>query len=142
MAENVMRQMVEAAGLSDHIHIDSAGTASYHIGNRPHHGTQAILAEHDIDCTGRARQITHSDMQAANTWIIAMDRSNRRNLEKFNDAHPNLHMLLDFADPVLVPADGDVPDPYYTGDFESVYQMISSGCSGLLNHLQPLVKQA
>ena len=136
MAENVMRQLVNDAGLADQIDIESAGTASYHIGKRPHPGTQAILADNGIECVGRAQQITKADMQAANTWIIAMDASNRRNLERLNPNHPQLHMLLDFADPSLVPADGNVPDPYYTGDFDSVFEMVSSGCEGLLKRLQ------
>ena len=136
-----MRELITEAELEDQIGIDSAGTASYHIGKRPHPGTEAILAEHGIECTGRAQQISHADMQAPNTWIIAMDSSNRRNLERLNGAHPQLHMLLDFADSSLVPADGDVPDPYYTGDFNSVYQMVRSGCEGLLKRLQSQAKR-
>lgn len=136
MAECIMRELVAEAGLTDKIEIDSAGTAGYHVGAPPHPGTQAILTEHGIEVVGRSRQITAADMQSSNTWIIAMDSSNKRNLERLNDSHPNLHMLLSFADSPLTPADLAVPDPYYTGDFETVYKLVMAGCQGLLNSLQ------
>ncbi|MDH5188600.1 MAG: low molecular weight phosphotyrosine protein phosphatase, partial [Rhodospirillaceae bacterium] len=34
-AEGVFRAMVDQAGLSEHITIDSAGTAAYHVGEAP-----------------------------------------------------------------------------------------------------------
>ncbi len=136
MAECVMRQLVAEAGLEEQIEIDSAGTAGYHVGDPPHPGTQAILAEHGVETVGRSRQITTADLQAKNSWIIAMDSSNKRNLERINSSHPQLHMLLDFADSPLVPADLNVPDPYYTGDFETVYKLVTAGCEGLLDSLR------
>ena len=142
MAENVMRQLVREAGLEGKIEIDSAGTASYHIGKAPHPGTRAILAQNGIECVGRARQMTPADLMADDTWVIAMDASNRRNLERINGSHPHLHMLLDFADPAIVPADGDVPDPYYTGVFETVFKLVTSGCQGLLQKMSQTVKLA
>jgi protein-tyrosine phosphatase len=29
-----------------------------------------------------------------------------------------------------------VPDPYYTGGFDRVYELVSAGCSGLLRHIR------
>lgn len=135
MAENIFRQMAAEAGLSDKIGVDSAGTADYHVGNPPHPGTRSILAQYDIQCTGRSRQVTKRDLQAENCWVIGMDQSNMQNLERLNSSHPQMHMLLKFADPDLPPADLNVPDPYYTGDFDSVYQLVRSGCAGLLKEI-------
>ena len=135
MAENVMHQLVAAKGLSESILIDSAGTAGYHIGDPPHAGTRAILAEYGLPCTGRSRQISTADMHQPNTWIIALDESNKNDLLRLNDTHPKLFKLLEFSDSPLNPASLDVPDPYYTGDFETVYQLVTAGCAGLLNQM-------
>jgi protein-tyrosine phosphatase len=43
--------------------------------------------------------------------------------------HPRLYRLLDFASHTQ---ERDVPDPYYTGNFEYVYQLVQDGCQGLL----------
>jgi protein-tyrosine phosphatase len=29
----------------------------------------------------------------------------------------------------------DVPDPYYSGGFDYVYELVRSGCQGLLAHI-------
>ena len=48
MAEAVFSQMVEQEGLSDTIEVDSAGTGSWHVGEKAHQGTRAILQKHSI----------------------------------------------------------------------------------------------
>jgi len=40
-----------------------------------------------------------------------------------------MHRLLDFATQTQ---ERNVPDPYYTNNFDDVYQLISDGCQGLL----------
>ncbi len=44
----------------------------------------------------------------------------------------HLHRLLDFA-PAGFPR--DVPDPYFDGNFDAVYDLVDAGCRGLLAHL-------
>ena len=69
----------------------------------------------------------------AKTYIIAMDQSNVSDLRlRFGD-HPRLHRLLDFAAKTNV---REVPDPYYTGNFEYVYRLVEDGCRGLLTHIR------
>jgi protein-tyrosine phosphatase len=40
---------------------------------------------------------------------------------------------LDFAEET---AEQDVPDPYYSGNFEYVYQLVKDGCRGLLKKIR------
>ncbi|MEM8862264.1 MAG: low molecular weight protein-tyrosine-phosphatase [Chloroflexota bacterium] len=136
MAENVMRQLVVDAGLMDKIEVDSAGTAGYHAGDSPHRGTQRVLAEHHIPCTGYSRQLTKADMRQDRTWIIGMDDSNMQNMQRLGVSHSKFFKLLGFADSNIAPADLNVPDPYYTGNFEYVYQLVLSGCEGLLENIK------
>jgi protein-tyrosine phosphatase len=133
MAEGVFQQMVNEAGLEDKIAVDSAGTGSWHVGETAHRGTRWVLKQHGIRYDGRARQVTAADMRRENSYIVAMDSDNMSELERRFGQHPHLYRLLDFASET---AERNVPDPYYTGNFEYVYQLVKDGCQGLLNKIR------
>ena len=128
MAEAVFQKMVDDAELADKIAVDSAGTGSWHVGEKAHQGTRRVLAQHGIAYNGRARQVRAGDMDPQ-TYVVAMDQSNLSDLQRNFGQHPRLYRLLDFASQDEV---RDVPDPYYSGNFEYVYQLVSDGCRGLL----------
>lgn len=132
MAEGVFTQMVQEAGLADQIAVDSAGTGSWHIGEAAHQGTQRILRQNGIAYSGRARQITAEDL-SPETYVIAMDNDNMRDLRRRFGDHDRLYRLLDFAENTTL---RDVPDPYYTGNFAAVYDLVSDGCQGLLTAIR------
>lgn len=135
MAEAVFADLVGKTGLTDDIKVDSAGTAGYHIGEAPHPGTQRILAHHHIQYRSRARQIKHNDLRNFD-YIIALDSNNQAELKYLaaqNGISKKIHRLLDFAQHSK---EQNVPDPYYTGNFEYVYQLVLDGCQGLLNHIR------
>ena len=129
MAEGVFQSLVDEAGLSDQIQVDSAGTGSWHIGEQPHHGTRRILQQHNIAYNGRARRVRPGDMKNETTYIIGMDDSNISNLQREFGDHPRMYRLLDFATQTN---EKNVPDPYYSNNFEYVYQLVKDGCEGLL----------
>lgn len=135
MAEAIFRKMVEEEGLAEHIEVDSAGTGHWHIGEPPHKGTRKILEARGISYEGiQARQVAKEDFVRF-TYIIAMDGNNVTNLKSFiGDANQaKIYRLLDFVPEREVK---DVPDPYYTGNFEETYQLVSAGCEGLLNFIK------
>lgn len=137
MAEAVMRHKVEAAGLSDRIRVDSAGTSRYHIGEPPHPGTCRKLAEYGISHTGIfGRQITHRDMEEF-SYIIAMDKENYRDCQALATPlnRAKIHFLSDFVERGTFHCGKDVPDPWYTGDFQLTYDLVDLGCQGLLEHV-------
>lgn len=133
MADGVFQQLVEDAGLSDQILVDSAGTSSWHVGEQAHSGTRRILKQHGIRYNGRSRQVTHQDMADNSTYIIAMDENNLNDLRRTFGSHPRLYRLLDFA---ANTHEKNVPDPYYQGNFEYVYQLVLDGCTGLLETIR------
>ena len=136
MAEAVFQQLVTEAGLADKIKVDSAGTGSWHVGEAAHTGTRRVLQAHGIAYHGRARQVSTQDTAAPNNWIIAMDKQNKADLQRRFGQHPRLHLLLDFAE--NHPTVSDVPDPYYTNNFEYVYELVKDGCEGLLTHIRQI----
>ncbi len=133
MAEAVFQKLVDDAGLSAQIAIDSAGTSAYHVGELAHPGTRRVLSGHGIRYDGRARQIKPQDLNDGNTYVIAMDSENLEELRnRFGDV-PHLHRLLDFATHTQV---HDVPDPYYSDNFDYVYRLVDDGCRGLLEAIR------
>ncbi|MGL4521832.1 MAG: low molecular weight protein-tyrosine-phosphatase [Bacilli bacterium] len=134
MAEAVFRNLVQKQGLVDKIHVDSAGTGDWHLGHQPHEGTRKLLDEKKIGYDGMyARQISNEDLDSFH-YVIAMDASNVGNIRKMAGYQKNISVarLLDF---VPEQSQDDVPDPYYTGNFEEVYDLITSGCVALLAHI-------
>ncbi len=129
MAEAIFQQLVDEAGLADKIKVDSAGTGSWHVGEKAHPGTRRILSDHEIAYNGRSRQITAQDMANPKTYIITMDQSNGDNLRRQFGKHPNQHRLLEFSSQTT---ETNVPDPYYHDNFEVVYELVTDGCAGLL----------
>lgn len=131
MAEFVMRDIIEKAGLNEKIHIASSATSREEIGNPVHPGTRKKLAEYGLSVDGKtATQITKEDYKNYD-YIIVMDSFNLRNLQRIigSDIEKKVYMLLDFAD------GGDIADPWYTGNFDRTYDDILKGCKGLFNKI-------
>lgn len=135
MAEAVFQHLVVQAGLSDRFQIESVGTDAYHVGERTHPGTRRVLAEHGIPCHSTARQLVRADLVGAD-YIVVMDRYNLSDVQSIASRvslDDRLHLLLNFAEGQHLQ---DVPDPYYTGNFEQVYELVQAGCQGLLAHIR------
>lgn len=135
MAEAVFQQMVNEAGLADKIHVDSAGTGSWHVGESAHSGTLRTLQKHEILYNGRARQIVVNDMETFD-YVLAMDHSNLSNIRKYRDGKAQTQLFLqDALDRGLVTVD-EVPDPYYTGNFNETYELVQNGSRALLDRIR------
>lgn len=130
MAEGVFRKMVHDEQLADQIEVDSAGTSDWHIGKPPHKGTLSKLKEYEVSAEGMAgRQLTIEDAEAFD-YIIGMDAENITNIrDRFGDTdHQRIIRFLD-----LTSHQKDVPDPYFTGDFQETYDLVLEGCQALLD---------
>ena len=131
MAEAVMRQLILNEGLEAQIEVDSSGTSDWHIGKVPHEGTLAILEQHSIPTDGMfARQYEASDLETFD-YIVAMDESNIENMVLLNGGKTSskVFRFLDIVEKSLIK---DLPDPYYTGDFDETYDLVTQGCQALL----------
>lgn len=133
MAEAVLRHYVKQEGLQNEITIDSAGTYHGHVGSPPHQGTRQKLAEHQISYEGIvARQVEPKDLDRF-TYVIGMDSQNVEDLNSLT--HLSLQNIYSFVDFIPQTKYTEVPDPYYTGDFEETYQLVSTGCRHLLDRI-------
>ncbi len=133
MAEALFRDMLIKENLTDKVSVDSAATSSWEIGSPPHRGTLAILKKYNISSDGMiARKLTKEDFEKFD-YIIGMDKSNIGDIAKIigKPDHPKIIRLLD-----LTEHNKDVPDPYYTGDFQETYDLVSVGCRALLEKIR------
>lgn len=135
LAEGVFDAVVRERGLDDHYRSDSAGTGAWHVGEPPDPRSTEVARRHGVELEGRARRVGPEDFERFDV-VVAMDRSNLRDLERMSGADgARLRLLRDF-DPT--PGDGEVPDPYYGGPrgFDQVYELVRRSVDGLLEHLE------
>ncbi|MFR3793182.1 MAG: low molecular weight protein-tyrosine-phosphatase [Blautia massiliensis (ex Durand et al. 2017)] len=132
MAEFVMKDLVQKAGLAGGFVIDSAATSTEEIGNPVYPPARRKLAEHGIGCAGHAaRQMQRADYSRYDL-LIGMDQENLYNMRRIcgGDPEGKIHLLLDYT-----ARPGSVADPWYTGDFERTWQDVLEGCRALLARL-------
>ena len=136
MAEFVFKDMLARRGLEGEFEVRSAATSDEEIwggvGNPVYPPARKELAKHGISCEGkRAVQLVRSDYGKYD-YLIGMEQRNLRYMEGIlgGDPEKKVYKLMDFT-----PEGGNIADPWYTGDFEGVYQQIVQGCEGFLNYL-------
>ena len=136
-AQGVFEYLVEEASLGEQIHVDSAGTHAYHIGEKPDKRATQAAAGRGIDLTGqRARRVESADFLRFD-YLLAMDSGNLQDLVSIcPQQHQNkIRLFLDFAEDLT---EREVPDPYYGGPqgFERVLDLIEMGAHALLNDVR------
>ncbi|MFO0714864.1 MAG: low molecular weight protein-tyrosine-phosphatase [Sandaracinus sp.] len=135
-AEATFAKLVRDQGVAHLFEIDSAGTDGWHAGELAHPDTRATAARRGAPITHRARLVTEADFDRFD-HLLAMDASNLRNLHRLakTDAHRAKARLFRELDPEAPPAGRDVPDPYYTGQFEEVFDICERTSRAWLAHL-------
>lgn len=130
LAEGALR--AEARRLNLDLHVDSAGTGSWHAGEAPDRRAQAVAARHGVDISGlRARQVRVEDFRRFH-HVIALDHDNLSELRRLAppDATARLSLLLDH-----VPGRGGqaVADPWFGDEagFETTWADVSAGARAL-----------
>ena len=119
------------------IFVDSAGTASYHIGKLPDSRSIEIANKYGIDLSNqRARQFSEKDYDNLDK-IYAMDTHNYASIISIsrneNDRN-KVELILNEINPKSCDS---VPDPYYgEGDgFQKVYDMLDKACDIIVSKL-------
>ena len=109
--------------------VDSAGTSAWHAGEAPDPRSIAIAKENGIDISQqKARKFNPQDFQDFDL-ILAMDSSNYYDIIRQapdEEAKSRVHLIMNYAFPGENRA---VPDPYYDGSFQRVFDLLESACS-------------
>ena len=143
IGEFIMKDIVSKQGLSDKFHIESSATHTDEIwngvGSPVYPPARAKLREYGIGTDDnelgvsekRARLTSRTDYERFD-FIIGMDSANIRDLNRIFGGDPDkkIYKMLDFTD-----RDGDVADPWYTGNFDATWRDCSEGCHGLFRQI-------
>jgi len=136
-AHGVFQKLVERENLSTHIIVDSCGTGSFHIGEKPDPRTIKAAARRNYDLSVlRARQFKPDDFDRFD-YILAMDRMNLGNLKAMapKQYRGHLGLFLEFGKQRTYT---QVPDPYYENEsgFDLVLDLVEDASHGLLHEIK------
>ena len=112
-------------------HIDSAGTGSWHVGERPDPRAIVVCAKNGVDIRRqRARQIQVSDLDEFDL-ILTMDEDNHAqvmSMIRSDDHKKKIRQIMSFS----TSRHRDVPDPYFDGSFSEVYEILNEVCAKII----------
>lgn len=135
LAEAILRQKSEQLDLD--IHVDSAGTSDYHIGESPDQRSSENALTNGLDISYlRARQFMVEDFDRFDR-IFVMDRSNKENvlrLSRGDEDSKKVDLILNLTHPG---SNMEVPDPYFGGaqGFQHVYELLDEATDRIIEEL-------
>ncbi len=131
MAEFILKALVQARGVADLYHIESAAVSDEETGNPIYPPAKRCLTQHGVlfDPGKTARKVVPADYDRFDR-LICMDSSNLRLLRNIipSDSDGKVHLMMSYTG-----RSRDVADPWYTGDFERTFQDILSACESMLD---------
>lgn len=135
LAEFVLKQKLEKAGLQDEVYVESCGTANYHVGENPDPRTISVARKNGITINHKGKQLKRQHFDIFDILLV-MDDSNKTNALKIaGDATEfELYKMRDFDD---VEKGADVIDPWF-GDgkgFDICYDTLDRCCNNLITFL-------
>ena len=138
-AEGVFRHLVREAGLENEVHVNSAGTGSWHVGDSPDRRACAAGKRRGIDITGAARQFKRSDF-AKFDYVIAMDSANLDDLAELApdaEAEKKLFLLRAFnPEPLRRTLRFPIRTTGETAGFDEVVELCVAACRPLLERIR------
>lgn len=137
-AEGIFLKMVKDAGLEKQIHVDSAGTGGWHVGDGPDNRMIRHAKNRGYDLSQlEARQFEREDLKTFD-YILTMDTSNYKNVISLDVKKEHHHKVKPMTSFCRIHKIEEVPDPYYKEDdgFEHVLDLLEDACTELLSHLK------
>lgn len=132
MAEAVFRHMLEERGLGERFAVDSAAVSAEEIGNPVYPEANRTLVAHGLPASNHhAWQLTRADYDRYD-FFIGMDQENIYRMRQIfgGDSQHKVGLLLAYTEHPR-----EVEDPWYTGRFDRVFDLITQGCQALLETL-------
>lgn len=132
MAEAVFRHMLEERGLGERFAVDSAAVSAEEIGNPVYPEANRTLVAHGLPASNHhAWQLTRADYDRYD-FFIGMDQENIYRMRQIfgGDSQHKVGLLLAYTEHPR-----EVEDPWYTGRFDRVFDLIAQGCQALLEAL-------
>ena len=136
-AEAICNRMIEERGLSDQIECDSAGTISYHAGDRTDARMRRHLSERGYESHSRARAFCQPEDFERFDWILVADHTNFRDIQRLDSKGQYGEKIQRITDYCQAVSASEVPDPYYGGEagFARVMDILEDACGQILDSL-------
>ena len=136
-AQGMMEHLIDEAGLTGAVEVDSAGTYAGHQGELPDHRMRAHARRRGLELTHRSRPVRSSDFSDFDL-ILAMDDRNYADLRRLAptvEAEAKVQRMTDYCRRL---SHDYVPDPYYSGadGFELVLDLLEDACGGLIEEIK------
>ncbi|MDY6055886.1 low molecular weight protein-tyrosine-phosphatase [Micrococcus sp.] len=134
-AEAVLRRAFTEAGLDD-VEVTSAGTADYHVGERPHELTLAVGTELGYEFPTVGAQVRAEDLDTQDLLLV-MDESNLADVQALapdSRRAAKVRLLGEFASDAATAGVQEVPDPWGKPRpaFEAMYRQIEDAAAGVV----------
>ncbi len=131
LAEGLCQTAAASAGIT--LTIDSAGTSGWHTGDPPDPRCIVAAREHGFDISDQRSRVIRSEDFEAFDLILCMDEQNLEDVERRRPAGSTtpVRLLTEFRTDC---SPRDVPDPYYTSQFNPVIKIIEDCMPGLLDY--------
>lgn len=131
MAEYIMKDLAKKSNLN--LNIISAGTSGYHDGEDMHIKTKNKLKENFILANDFFSKKLTQKMCDDSDFILVMDNSNFKDVKKqFKNIDNKIFKITDFVKELGY---DEVPDPWYSGNFDETYDILSKACANFLKNL-------
>ena len=152
MAEVVLRDRLDKAGLADAVEVTSTGISDEEHGNPIDHRAQQVLRENGYPVPRRgARQVTPTDL-TANHLVLAMTSVHARalrRLAKTPDVADRVVMYRAFDPDAPTPGPGvpehtlDIADPWYGGleDFRTCLEQVEAAADAVVDRVRDAVRE-
>jgi protein-tyrosine phosphatase len=144
MAEFLLREAFDDAGLGDRVEVDSAGTSTEELGNPMHRRTRAALQRHGHRDLGwsehRARQF-RPDWFDDVDLVLAADHAHADRLARMardEEEAGRIRMLRSFDPEAAATGDLGMDDPWYGSDpeYDQTHAEIVAAVPGIVDYVR------
>jgi protein-tyrosine phosphatase len=144
MAEFLLREKFEEAGLADRVRVDSAGTTSWEVGNPADRRTLSVLERMGHDDFGGRHHVARKFERAwldERDLVLAADSghvADLRRLARTDEQRRKVRLLREFDPEAVAAGELDMDDPWYGDDtsFDQTYQEVMAAADGVVEHVR------
>jgi protein-tyrosine phosphatase len=132
LAEGILQNLANKNGLN--WQVDSAGTESYHIGNKPHHLSIKVAAAHGIDISQQKAAKFKAEHFNQYDIVYAMAEDIKEEIKDIAASKFDPKKLKLILEESNTPVGKNVPDPYYGGEdgFYEVFNLLLPVCEQII----------
>lgn len=131
-AEFVMKDILKRKGNDGLITVASSATSAEELGNVVYPPARRVLEKHGINCAGKRAVRLKKDDYGKYDIFVCMDGRNVANALRIFGSDPDGKITLLTS---AAGKSGEIEDPWYSGNFDGVYDQIRECCETLVEKL-------